>query len=172
MSESNIIGPVKCFTASNGEIQEGIAIYGSQGNRAVSLHHVNIPVDETDLSASDRLNWVNVVSSGGELKIVPCEPPEMTAGHSFETLVHVIAVDDTRPLLQFNNERVWTRILSQVQTCIFGMTFHHEGVQLLALLGSYDRITVYESKAKTPRDRKSFSEAWSVSGERNGVKVS
>jgi hypothetical protein len=52
------------------------------------------------------------------------------------------------------------------------MTFHHEGVQLLALLGSYDRITVYESKAKTPRDRKSFSEAWSVSGERNGVKVS
>jgi hypothetical protein len=96
----------------------------------------------------------------------------MTAGHSFETLVHVIAVDDTRPLLQFNNERVWTRILSQVQTCIFGMTFHHEGVQLLALLGSYDRITVYESKAKTPRDRQSFSEAWSVSGERNGVKVS
>lgn len=164
MSKSNIIGPVKCFTVENGEVQKGIEVYGSHGNRAVSLHHVDIPVDETDLSASDRLNWVNVVNNGGELKILPCEPTEMTPDHSFETLVKVIAVDDTRPLLQYNNERVWTRILRRVQTYIFGMTFRYEGVQLLALLGEYDRITVYESKPGTPREGRSFSEAWSVSG--------
>ena len=164
MSESNIIGPVKCFTVENGEVQRGIAIYGSHGNRAVSLNHVNIPVDETDFSAIYRLNWAYVVNNGGELKILPCVPPEMKPDHSFETLVKVIAVDDTRPLLQYNNERVWTRILRRVQTCTFGMTFHYEGVQLLALLGWHDKITVYESKPGAPREGRSFSEAWSVSG--------
>ena len=166
MTEAMITGPVKCFTVINGHIDKGIPVYGSCRNRAVLLdppRHGSIPVDETASSAGLRLDWVKVVNSGGELKILPCKPPETTPEHSFDALVHLIAVDSfARPLLQYNNERVWTRILSQVQTCGSGSNSHHEGLSLLALLASTDRITVFENQFRGPLQ--SFSEAWSVDG--------
>ncbi len=159
LQKSNDSEAVKCFEVKDGELLDGIGISREGANLNINLGSVAVPIEVPDYFSGERIYWAKLVNGSGTLSITACNPQL----HSSRNLVRLIAVDNCRPLLRYNNDPRRDKLLRQGETSVTGMTFHYEGVQALALMEPYDEITVFQKEARRFSRKDSYSSAWSVS---------
>ncbi len=135
--------PRRCYTVINAEVQEGIALQGTEGNKVIAMGRITIPVEEP---APERLIWANVESANGVLKIVPCQPPKEAdedAGSTYcETLTHIVMSAKSRPLFFYtgNLDNILRQAKLQHRNDDVVLS---EELHLLALISPHDLTHVY-----------------------------
>ncbi len=177
MSKSEISGPFACFTIENGETEVGFELSGTPGNKKICLFNGTVPVDETissipegdrrpEWNYRERLTWAYVLSSGEELKLLPCKPPQAGPRHAFQTLVKVVAHDkNCCPLFDYNSQPISPKILQAYSVYQYAESMD-SGFILLATLGYPDVITVYTGQqTEACRNSQTFKRGWSVSAD-------